>query len=85
MLRTGLGSNDDVSFSDDGFRIAVNGDGKTVVFDQTQGGELGPAVKLCDQIFIQSGYVDIAGGTASVFADCREDGPSTCSTPKHSR
>ena len=41
VLRTGLGSNGEVSFSDDGSRVAVNGDGKTVVFDQTQGGELG--------------------------------------------
>ncbi len=33
VLRTGLGSNGDVSISDDGFRYAVNGDEKTVVFD----------------------------------------------------
>ena len=76
VLRTGLGSNDDVSFSDDGLRIAVTGDGKTAVFDPTQGGDLGLSVKLCDKIFIQSGYVDIAGGTASVFAGCDDDWPS---------
>ena len=38
------------------------------------GGELGPAVKLCDQIDLQSGYVDVAGGTASVFAECPSEG-----------
>ena len=70
VVRTGLGSNGDVSFSDDGFRYAVNGDGKTVVFDQTQGGELGQAVKLCHPMFAKSGRVEIAGGTVSVLADC---------------
>ena len=70
VVRTGLGSNGDVSFSDDGFRYAVNGDGTTVVFDQTQGGELGQAVKLCHPIFARSGRVEIAGGTVSVLADC---------------
>ena len=76
VLRTGLGDNDEVSISDDGLRYAVNGDEKTVVFDLAQGGELGPAVKLCDQIDIQSGFVDVAGATASVFANCpSEEGP----------
>ena len=74
VLRTGLGSNGDVSFSDDGFRVAVNGDEKTVVFDPTQGGEPGLTVKLCDQFFIRTD-VDIAGGTASVFAECDTDWP----------
>ena len=54
VLRTGLGSNGEVSFSEDGSRVAVNGDEKTVVFDQARGGELGHNVKLCDQFFIQS-------------------------------
>ncbi len=76
VLRTGLGSHSDVSISDDGLRYAVNGDEKTVVFDLGHGGELGPAVKLCDQIDIQSGFVDVAGATASVFANCpSEEGP----------
>ena len=70
VLRTGLGSNGDVSFSVDGFRYAVNGDGKTVVFDGAPRGELGPAVKLCGQMSAKSGRVDIAGGTASVLSDC---------------
>ena len=74
VLRTGLGSNGDVSVSDDELRYAVNGDEKTVVF--AHGGEFGPAVKLCDQIDLQSGFVDVAGGTASVFAQCpSEAGP----------
>ena len=76
VLRTGLGSNGEVSISDDGLRYAVNGDEKTVVFDLAHGGEVGQAVKLCDQIDIQSGFVDVAGATASVKASCmNEEGP----------
>ena len=87
VLRTGLGSNGEVSFSEDGSRVAVNGDEKTVVFDLARGGELGQAVKLCDQIYIQSGFDGrcrrdcLRFRRLSVRGGCR----SSCSTPKHSR
>ena len=75
VLRTGLGSNGDVSFSEDGSRVAVNGDGKTVVFDLAHGGELGPAVKLCDQIDIQSGSWTSPAGLPPYSPSVREEGP----------
>ena len=76
VLRTGLGSNGEVSISDNGLRYAVNGDEKTVVFDLAHGGEVGQAVKLCDQIDIQRGLIDLTGATASVKASCmNEEGP----------
>jgi WD40 repeat protein len=43
--------------------------GAAVVFDRTFPTELG-GVKLCDQMYAQSGYLDVRGDVASVLGSC---------------
>jgi WD40 repeat protein len=43
--------------------------GAAVVFDLTQPAEV-DAIRLCDQIGLQTGQVEVRGSTASVFAGC---------------
>jgi WD40 repeat protein len=71
ILLSGLGSNDGVTFSADGSRLAVDEGfgGAAVVFDRKQPAEV-DAVGLCDVIGLQTGQVEVRGSTASVFADC---------------
>jgi DNA-binding SARP family transcriptional activator/WD40 repeat protein len=70
-LLTGLGSNDGLTFSADGSRVAVDEGfgGAAVVFDLSQAAEV-DTIRLCDKISLQTGQVEVRGSTASVFADC---------------
>jgi DNA-binding SARP family transcriptional activator/WD40 repeat protein len=75
VMYTGLGSNERLSFSQDGNRLLIGEvfGGTAVVFDRRIPSELG-SVDLCDRIGIQTGSVRARGDTISVYATCDNSG-----------
>ncbi|HEU4917670.1 MAG TPA: WD40 repeat domain-containing protein, partial [Acidimicrobiia bacterium] len=76
VMRTGLGSNERLSFTEDGTRFLIGEvfGGTAVMFDRATPGEL-EIVDLCDQFGLQTGSVRARQDTISVFATC-DDNPS---------
>jgi DNA-binding SARP family transcriptional activator/WD40 repeat protein len=79
VMRTGLGSNERVSFNADGslFLVGEVFGGTAAMFRRAPLPEI-ETVKLCDQFQLQSGSVRVRGDTVSVYASC--DGNPTLGT-----
>jgi WD40 repeat protein len=71
LLRTGLGSNHDISFNTESSRVLINEgfSNAAVVFDLLRPAELDD-VQLCSSMLGQTGQVEVAGQWTSVFAGC---------------